>query len=219
MQLEKSFLFDLNGTMIDDMQYHITAWHAILNELGAGLSLDQMKRECYGKNDEILERIFPGRFSEAEKIRMSIKKEKSYQYNFRSKLSLIAGLDNFLKQASANNIQMAIGSAAIMFNINFVLDGLQLSPYFSAIVSADDVQHSKPHPETWLACAARLNCAAANCIIFEDSPKGVEAASQAGMKAVVITTMHPPTDFEGLDNILFFIADYGDERLAGLLTQ
>ena len=56
----KAFLFDLNGTMINDMPYHIKAWHKILNDLGAGISMERMKDECYGKNNELLERIFPG---------------------------------------------------------------------------------------------------------------------------------------------------------------
>jgi beta-phosphoglucomutase-like phosphatase (HAD superfamily) len=55
----KAFLFDLNGTMINDMRYHVKAWHRILNELGAMISMEKMKEECYGKNHELLERIFP----------------------------------------------------------------------------------------------------------------------------------------------------------------
>jgi beta-phosphoglucomutase-like phosphatase (HAD superfamily) len=63
----KALLFDLNGTMINDMEYHINAWYRVLNELGAGVSLERVKQECYGKNHELLERIFPGRFTEGEK--------------------------------------------------------------------------------------------------------------------------------------------------------
>ncbi len=58
---KKAFLFDLNGTMINDMEYHIRAWYRILNELGANISMEKMKEECYGKNHELLERIFPGK--------------------------------------------------------------------------------------------------------------------------------------------------------------
>ena len=92
----KAFLFDLNGTMIDDMHYHIKAWHRILNELGAKISMEKMKEECYGKNHELLERIFPGRFTHEEKNRMSLAKEQQYQKDFRPHLQLIKGLDNFL---------------------------------------------------------------------------------------------------------------------------
>src|SRR3989337_1841004 len=125
----KAFLFDLNGTMINDMPYHIKAWHRILNELVAGISMERMKYECYGKNNELLERIFPSRFTEEEKNRMSLEKEKQYQKEFRPQLQLIKGLDNFLKQSQEAGIKMAIGSAAIMFNIDFVLDGLNIRHY------------------------------------------------------------------------------------------
>jgi beta-phosphoglucomutase len=208
MSKQKYFLFDLNGTMIDDMRYHITAWHRILNKLGANISMEKMKEECYGKNNELLERMFPGRFSEKEKKHMSIEKEKQYQKEYKPQLKLIDGLDAFLKKSFDSNIPMAIGSAAIMFNIDFVLDGLGIRHYFDGIVSADDVQHSKPHPETWLACAALLQYEPGNCIVFEDSPKGVQAAQEAGMKAVVITTMYTPDEFAGFDNIICFSKDF-----------
>lgn len=208
-----AFLFDLNGTMIDDMQYHIRAWHDILNSLGANISMEKMKEECYGKNEELLERIFPGRFSAEEKKIMSYEKEKAYQKAFLPELALMKGLPEFLKKVSDHKIKMAIGSAAILFNIDFVLDGLNIRPYFKAIVSADDVSFSKPHPETYLKCAALLGENPANCIVFEDAPKGVEAATNAGMRAVVLTTMHTEAEFSQYDNIICFVKDYTDQQL------
>jgi beta-phosphoglucomutase len=213
MQMPGAFLFDLNGTMVDDMQYHIKAWHTILNELGANLSMQQMKEECYGKNDELLERIFPGRFSEEEKKVMSIEKEKAYQKQYQPQLALIEGLGGFLSAAHTNGIQMAIGSAAILFNIDFVIDGLQIRPFFKSIVSADDVHFSKPHPETYLKCSNQLKLHPRNCIVFEDAPKGVEAAANAGMQTVVLTTMHQAEEFSQYSNILCFVKDYTDLQL------
>lgn len=213
----KAFLFDLNGTMIDDMQYHINAWHRILNELGCPISLEETKLQCYGKNNELLERIFPGRFTEEEKFRMSLEKENAYQENFRPSLKLIDGLAGFLDRAHAAGIKMAIGSAAIMHNIDFVLDGLNLRPYFSAIVSADDVQNSKPDPETFLKCAERLNARPEDCLVFEDSPKGTESALKAGMQCVTITTMHTREEFRD-DNIIAFIDRYTPELFQELIN-
>lgn len=206
--MQKAFLFDLNGTMIDDMEFHIRAWHSILNGLGAHLSYEETKLQCYGKNHELLERTFPGRFSLAEKDAMSIEKEKQYQEAFRPQLKLIDGLDVFLEEAKQAAIPMAIGSAAIMFNIDFVLDGLNIRHYINAIVSADDVSTSKPHPETFIKCAEQLGVAPEHCIVFEDSPKGVESAAAAGMKAVVITTMHEAHEFAAYSNIIRFISNY-----------
>ena len=215
----KAFLFDLNGTMVDDMSYHINAWHRILNELGAGISLERAKQECYGKNHELLERIFPGRFSQAEKDKMSFEKEQAYQEGFRSKLKLIDGLEAFLPAVHAQGIKTSIGSAAILYNIDFVLDGLNIRHLIDAIVSADDVQHSKPHPETFLKCAEALSEDPANCLVFEDAPKGVEAAWNAGMDCMVITTMHQPEEFSHLPNIIGFINNFHDVQLTRSLWQ
>jgi beta-phosphoglucomutase family hydrolase len=215
----KAFLFDLNGTVIDDMQYHINAWHHLLNTLGANISLERTKEECYGKNHELLERIFPGVYTKAEKDRMSFEKEQAYQAAFRPLLKSIDGFETFLQAAHEQGIKTAIGSAAITFNIDFVLDGLNIRHLVDAIVSADDVAHSKPHPETFLKCANALGVAPQDCLVFEDAPKGVEAAQNAGMDCLVITTMHSPDEFESYNNIIGFISNYKDQLLTRLLWQ
>jgi len=211
----KAFIFDLNGTMIDDMEYHSIAWYDILNnDLKAGLSRAEVKREMYGKNGEVLERIFgKGHFTEAEVDAISRKKETSYQEAFRPHLQLIAGLSDLLKKADEKGIKMAIGSAAIPFNIDFVLDNLGIRHYFPVVVSADDVAISKPHPETFLKAAEGLAVSAGECVVFEDAPKGVEAALNAGMKSVVLTTMHQKEEFLQYPNILGYIVDYRDPSL------
>lgn len=214
----KAFLFDLNGTMIDDMEYHARAWSSILNEdLQAGLSYADVKREMYGKNRELLHRIFgSGHFTPEREEELSLEKERRYQKEYADSLALIPGLDKFLAHAKDNNIQMAIGSAAIPFNINFVLDGLAIRHYFKAIVSADDVVTSKPDPETFIKGAQLLAVQPADCVVFEDAPKGVEAAMNAGMPCIVLTTMHQKEEFNSYNNIIAFVKDYTDPVLTDL---
>lgn len=215
----EAFIFDLNGTMIDDMEYHITAWRHILNDdLGAGLSREEVKKQMYGKNGDVLERIFgAGRFTQAETDRISINKEQQYQQAYLPHLRLIAGLGDFIGQAHDFRIPMAIGSAAIHFNINFVFDNLHLRHYFKAVVSAEDVVHSKPDAETYIKAAALMHVEPASCIVFEDAPKGVEAAYNAGMPCIVLTTMHEKTDFAQYPNVLHFMEDYTDTYCKELL--
>ena len=220
--MAKAFLFDLNGTMIDDMDYHTRAWHDVLtNDLGASLTHQEVKMEMYGKGEEMLVRVFgPNRFAhEQEMSAIVFEKEKKYQEAFRPHLKLIEGLDKFLEKAHQNQKKMAIGSAAIMFNIDYVLDGLDIRHYFPVTISADNVEKSKPHPETFLKCAEGLGIEPADCVVFEDNPKGVQSALAAGIPAVVILTMHEEHEFEGLPNILKFIKDYNDPFLNELLTN
>lgn len=206
----KAFLFDLNGTIIDDMNYHTTAWQNILNnDLGANFTREEVKAQMYGKNEEVLTRFFGKDYFTMEQMNeLSFEKEKRYQQAYLPKLSLIAGLKEFLESAKAAGIKMAIGSAAIPFNIDFVLSNLQLRDYFPIVVSADNVTTSKPHPETFLQGAAALGVAAKDCIVFEDAPKGVESALNAGMQTFVLTTTHPKEDFLQYSNVIGFGTDY-----------
>lgn len=215
----KAFIFDLNGTMIDDMAFHARAWHYLVNnDLGKTMSHEAVKAEMYGKNEEVLDRIFgKGRFTPEEYSRLSIEKESRYQEAYLPSLQLIEGLDQFLTTAHKKNIPMAIGSAAIPFNIDFVLDNLHIRHYFPTIVSADDIEKSKPDPETFEKAASLMSVLPEGCLVFEDAPKGVEAALNAGMKAIVLTTTHEPEEFSRYKNIIGFIKNYNDPYLQTLL--
>jgi beta-phosphoglucomutase len=216
----KAFIFDLNGTMIDDMSYHTSAWKDILNnDLGGNFSYEQVKQNMYGKNSEVLVRMFgENHFSDEQMSALSIEKERRYQSAFLPKLQLLPGLSEFLETAYLKNIPMAIASAAIPFNIDFVLDNLDIRKYFSAVVSADDVEISKPHPETFLKAAELLGVPPTECVVFEDAPKGAEAAANAQMQCVVLTTTHQTEEFSYLSNILNFSSDYTSHYLKDLLV-
>ncbi|WP_046244784.1 HAD family hydrolase [Hymenobacter terrenus] len=215
----KAFIFDLNGTMIHDMEYHTRAWQYLFNhDLGANFTWEEVKRQMYGKNPEVMVRMFgTDRFTDEEMTHWSLEKEKRYQQEFLPHLALLPGLPAFLERAHQQGIPMAIGSAAIPFNIDFVLDNLNIRHYFTTIVSADDVVLSKPHPEVFLKAAALLQVAPADCIVFEDVPKGAEAALNAGMKAVVLTTTHDVAEFAHLPNVLRYASDFTDEVVNALV--
>lgn len=215
----QAFIFDLNGTMIHDMEFHSRAWRQILNDdLGGNFTWDEVKQNMYGKNHELLIRMFgPDRFTKAEMEALSIEKEKRYQKEYLPQLALLPGLMAFLQKAYQANIPMAIGSAAIPFNINFVLDNLNIRKYFKAIVSADEVEISKPHPETYLKVAEQLMIDPSACLVFEDVPKGAEAAKNAGMDCVILTTTHQQHEFDHLDNVLHFSPDFKGEFFEGLI--
>lgn len=212
----KAFLFDLNGTVIDDMRYHAEAWYDILTkDLKSNITRPEVKAQMYGKNDELLVRVFgEGYFTQEKMNELSMEKERRYQQAYLPELALIDGLQQFLDDAKQAGIKMAIGSAAIPFNIAFVLDNLRLNDYFPILVSADDVVTSKPHPDTFLQCAEALNVSPSDCIVFEDAPKGVEAAQNAGMRCVVLTTTHEVAEFSAYNNIIAYAKDYTELRVS-----
>jgi beta-phosphoglucomutase len=68
-----------------------------------------------------------------------------------------------------------------------------------------------------LKAAQLLNVEPTDCLVFEDVPKGVEAAQNAGMKAIVLTTTHQPHEFDHLQNVLHFANDFKDEFFTSLV--
>jgi HAD superfamily hydrolase (TIGR01509 family) len=191
----KALLFDLNGTMIDDQNFHIEAWHKLINKMGRVLTIEETRPFIYGRNEELIERVFPGKYTLDEKVKIGYDKEAQYRIDFLPSLKLIEGLGDFLQYAKEEGLTMAIGSAAIIPNIDYVLDHCDIRHYFEAIVSGEDVSNSKPDPEVFLKCANTLRFQPEQCLVFEDVPAGVDAAVRAGMKAVVITSSHHQVEF------------------------
>jgi beta-phosphoglucomutase len=206
-----AFIFDLNGTMIEDVNFHIIIWHEIINQMGNPLSLEDTKKECYGRNEDLLERVFPGKYNLEEKIKIGRAKEERYRQEYLPHLRLIDGLESFMQYHKDGGIKLAIGSAADTANIDFAIDNTHSRHYFDAIIGGENVQISKPHPETFLKCASALHVRPENCIVFEDVPKGVEAAMHAGMKSIVLTTTHEPHEFVHLqEHIIGFGKNYNE---------
>src|SRR5687768_14900572 len=106
----QAFLFDLNGTIIDDMAFHGRAWYQILTmDMGAKLTHEEVKVQMYGKNGEVLDRIFgKNRFSEEEVEKWSMEKERRYQKEYLPHIKLIDGLDFLLKRAAEQSVKMAV---------------------------------------------------------------------------------------------------------------
>jgi beta-phosphoglucomutase len=218
MKRYEAFIFDLNGTMVNDMHYHEMAWYDVLvNELKAPLTAEQVKLQMYGKAVEMFERVFgKEKFSMEEIATISERKEARYRKEFLPDLKLITGLNEFLNNAKSKGISLAIGTAAPKLNVDFVIDNLNLGSYFPVIVGQADVVESKPHPEVFLQAARRLGVSPERCVVFEDAPKGIEAAMRAGMKAVAVTTYHTRDELKN-HNVLFAIDDYTSTSLNHLL--
>lgn len=204
----QGIIFDMDGTMIDNMMVHHRAWQQKLAEYGQELSLDEVKERIHGVNEEILEREFGDRFTPEERRQIAAEKEATYRAIYRPELQLISGLTDFLDRLDEKGIPYGIGTAAPGENANFVLDELQLRDRFKTMIHAGHVTKGKPDPEVFEKAANAMEIPLQNCIVFEDSPTGAEAASRGGALSVVLTTTHQAEEFGHLTNIIQFIDNY-----------
>ena len=203
-----ALIFDMDGTMVDNMMVHHRGWQKTLAAYGLDLTLEEVIATCHGKNVEIIERLFPGRYDLAERERISFEKESEYRRIFLPELKLVAGLPQLLETARNAGIPMGIGTAAPKANVDFVLDHLDIRSYFQAVVHADDVEKGKPEPEVFYKVADRLRIPYGHCLVFEDSPTGAKTAKNAGMKSIILTTTHAEHEFIQIPGVIRCVPDF-----------
>jgi HAD superfamily hydrolase (TIGR01509 family) len=101
---------------------------------------------------------------------------------------LVPGVREFV--AEFHSAPLGVASNGEPDNVTFVLEKSGLRPCFRVVVDGYQVTHPKPHPEVFLKVADLLGVAPANCIVFEDSPVGVQAGLAAGMRIVGLCTTY-----------------------------
>ncbi|MGL5880686.1 MAG: HAD family hydrolase, partial [Xenococcaceae cyanobacterium] len=206
-----AFIFDMDGTIIDNMQFHTQAWLTFLSDMGIEMTPEELHSRNYGTIVEVIRRLCGDRLaalSDREARELGERKETLYREIYRPHLKLIAGFDRFLEKADRSEIAIAMGTSAGKANIDFVLQELEIASLFDVVVGGSDVQNGKPDPETFLIAAQRLNVSPEKCIVFEDNLSGIEAAQNAGMRAIAITTSFPASTFKNFSAILKIIDDY-----------
>lgn len=204
----EAFIFDMDGTLVDNMHYHDLAWQATLKDFGIDLPLDDVMKKAYGINVEALERFF-GFAPSAEMVTdFSFKKENLYRKIYTPYLKQINGMIEFLESARLEKIPMAIATGSAWRNTNLVVDTLNIRHYFKTIITAEQVKHGKPNPESFLEAASRLNVSPKNCMVFEDVPNGARAALNANMDCVFITTTYPAFLAGSISSVVRCMNDY-----------
>ena len=196
----KGILFDLDGTLVDNMMVHHRAWQRKLSELGLDYTLDRVKAEIHGVNTEILAGLFGDRYTPEERVAISRDKEAAYREIFTPELQAktVGGALEFIKAAFAADVPMAVGTAGPEENAFFVIDGLGIRSMFGHVVHSGMVSKGKPDPEVFQQAADGIGVKLKDCLIFEDSVTGARAANNAGCPVVVLTTTHERDEFADL---------------------
>ncbi len=183
-------VFDLDGTLVDNMRWHARAWTALVRahatEARSDAELESFVYAHAGmKNEELIPQLLPGA---REVPALSDEKEALYRELYAPALAPLPGLLPLLDALALRGVRLAVASAAPLANRDLVLDGLRIRARFAAIVGAEHVRRGKPAPDIFLEAARKLGLPPAECIAFEDAPKGVEAAIAAGMRCAAVTT-------------------------------
>lgn len=210
---ELALLFDLDGVVVDSMPTHTLAWERYLE--ANGIDPRDVEARMHGKrNDDLVRDLFGAHLTPDEVFEHGAAKERLFRELIGATMQakLVPGIREFLAAAS-QQVPLALGTNAEPANVDFTLNTSGLRQYFRAIVDGSQVPRPKPFPDVYLRGAELLKVDPANCIVFEDSPVGIEAAHAAGMRVVGLLT-HAST----LASVDLAIRDFLQPELASWLS-
>lgn len=202
----EALIFDMDGTLVDNMSFHARIWPIWARREGLTLSDAELRAQTHGTIGEIVARFFPHHSPKARQ-EIGARKEALYRQLYAPHLRLLPGSADLLDWAQQTRMPVALATAGDVTNINFTLDGLGIREFFAALVGGEDVSRGKPHPEVFLLAAQRLGVTPEKCLVFEDSPAGVEAARRAGMGCIVVNAMAPRDEFGETSHVLQWARD------------
>lgn len=185
----KAFIFDLDGVIVDTAKFHFLAWRKLANDLGFDFTEEQNEQLKGVSRVESLKKILNWgnmQLSNDEfKKQMALKNDNYLSYvDEMDEEEILPGVPKVLDYLIENNIPFALGSASK--NARTILKKINLYDKFDAIVDGTDVSKAKPDPEVFLIAAEKLNTKPEDCVVFEDSVAGVQAANTGKMTSVGI---------------------------------
>lgn len=209
----RACLFDMDGTIVDSMPAHAASWEAFCRRHGLDLPIAEVLRRTTGRTGvECIRELLGRQVPQDEAWALVREKEALYRDAFGPAFREVAGFRRFVAEVEGRGVPWAIATAGDRDNIAFTLERLALARPPGAIVGGDEGLRGKPEPDLFLEAARRLGVPAADCLVFEDAPFGIEAARRAGMRAVAVCSTHPAGELAGA-HVVAAVRDF-DELMA-----
>ena len=185
----KAFIFDLDGVIVDTARYHFLAWQKIAAELGIEFTPEhneQLKGVSRIRSLDIILELGRINASVDDKNQWLQQKNQDYLAYIENmdESEILPGVMHVLSYLRSKGQTTGLGSASK--NARPILDKVKILDYFDAIVDGNDVTNAKPDPEVFLQAAKLLNTEPRNCIVFEDSVAGIQAANIGNMTSIGI---------------------------------
>ena len=181
-------IFDMDGTIVDSLPYHHEAWRIFFEENKIEDFSEKLKKYKGGGTLDLMKAVYGDIYSLEELKKMSDDKEVIFREIYKGNIVPIYGFIEFLEKLKSKNILVGLASNAIKLNVDLTLMELGIYDQFNSIISGDEVNYGKPNPEMFNKTVNNFNINKANCLIFEDSLEGVQAANNADIKVIGVTS-------------------------------
>lgn len=188
----KALLFDIDGTLFDTNEANAASYKAAFKDVGLPFP-EKLYRDSFGlRFPEIMKRLLP-KGNDEQLSRIKTLKAKYYKTN----LKLIKPNTGLIALALSTTHGYATGlvTTASKTNILNLLKHFSIDPnQFSVVITGEDVKHGKPNPECYVQAIKQLGVQPAECVVFEDSIHGIQAAEAAGTQVIKVTVWNKSSD-------------------------
>ena len=182
----KAALFDFDGTLVDTEPQYSIFW----GRQGEKYHPELLHFEKIIKG-QTLGQIFAGHFAGLEEVQRQITDELN-EFEKNMTFEYIAGVKEYILRLRQEGVKTAIVTSSNDMKMDIVRHALpELTEMFDLILTADMFTHSKPNPDCFLTAAEKLGCKPEDCVVFEDSLHGLQAARSAGMRVIALATTLP----------------------------
>ncbi|MBT1073026.1 HAD family hydrolase [Pelotalea chapellei] len=198
----EAVIFDFDGVIVDTEPLHYKAFQQILEPLGLGFSWEKYVETYMGFDDrDAFVEAFTSRgmpLNHEKLTALIAQKAMFFLEIIRTGITAYPGVVELIKELKKKNVPLAICSGALLSDITPILSTLGISDCFDIIVTADDVEKSKPDPECYKLAFSKLShhtdaaITLSNTFAIEDTPAGITAASRAGLKVIAVTNSYSP---------------------------
>jgi HAD superfamily hydrolase (TIGR01509 family) len=214
-------IFDWDGVIIDSSAAHEQSWYLLAAAEKRVLPPGHFKAGFGRKNQFIIPNILQWATDPAEIERIGRRKEEFYREILQTTgIQALPGVRALLAGLRAAGVPCVVGSSTPRRNIDHVMTLAQLHGFFADIVSAEDVAHGKPNPEVFLKAAAKINCAPARCVVFEDAFVGLEAARAGGFKSIGVGTTNSVESLQGkCDRVVYRLDELDAADVTALISS
>lgn len=182
-------IFDMDGVLVDSNDAIWSSHNEILGQHGVHFSIEENK-QYLGKSLSDNIEDWNKKYGLSLELKSHTQDSWAIQLKMLEKMKANPNLVAFLDDLKSHNVAMGIGTSSQKFRAEKILEILKLKDYFTVLVTANDVQKHKPHPDLFLEAANRLGISPERCAVFEDAYSGIEAAKRGNMKTIGCLTKY-----------------------------
>ena len=214
-------IFDMDGVLVDSGPAHHESWQRLAAKHDIDVPAERFQQSFGRPSRDIIRILWGERARDADIQRLDEEKEALYRELISGHIPLMPGCRKTLARLQKADVRLAVATSGPPENIELVLSEGLIANYIDATVDGFEIAAGKPAPDCFLLAAERLELPPECCVVVEDAPVGIQAATAAGMQAIALVGTHPAETLQsaGAAHVVRCLDEITPELVSRLVAQ